>query len=216
VQDFVDQNGTDFGDFEFVTSWTRDTRDRAIFPNRGGRQYLSLETNLPGSDLQYYRLNYRNSRYFSLAKAFTLKLNLDLGYGEGYGDDEGLPFFRNFYAGGIGSVRGYKTNSLGPEDQFGDALGANSKIAGQMELLFPPPGDTFADTMRFGLFLDAGNVFDLSGGGTIETSELRASAGAMLSWMSPVGPLSFSVGYPLNEKEGDETEIFQFNIGAGF
>ncbi len=216
VQEFIDQNGENFGDFEFVASWIRDTRDRAIFPNRGGSQSLSLETNLPGSDLQYYRVNYHNSRYFPLAKAFTLKLNANLGYGDGYGEAEDLPFFRNFYAGGIGSVRGFKSNSLGPQDEFDDALGANAKIAGQMELLFPPPGDTFRDSMRFGLFLDAGNVFDLSGGEDIATDEFRVSAGAMLSWMSPVGPLSFSVGYPLKDKEGDETEIFQFNIGAGF
>ncbi|MDJ0807156.1 MAG: outer membrane protein assembly factor BamA [Gammaproteobacteria bacterium] len=216
VREFVEEKGEEFHDYEFVASWIRDTRDRAIFPNRGGRQSFSAETNLPGSDLQYYRLNYRHARYFPLAKSFTFKLNALLGYGEGYGNDEELPFFRNFYAGGIGSVRGYETNSLGPQDQFGDALGANSKIVGQMELLFPPPGDTFRDSMRFGLFVDAGNVFDLSGGEDIEASGFRASAGAMLSWMSPVGPLSFSVGYPLNEKEEDQTEIFQFNIGAGF
>lgn len=216
VQTFIDENGEEFGDYEFVASWIRDTRDRAIFPNRGGNQSFSTETNLPGSNLQYYRLNYRHSRYFPLAKAFTLKVNALLGYGNGYDDDEDLPFFRNFYAGGIGSVRGFKTNSLGPQDEFDNALGANSKITGQMELLFPPPGDTFRDSMRFGLFLDAGNVFDLSGGEDIEATGFRASAGAMLSWMSPVGPLSFSVGYPLKEEEGDETEIFQFNIGAGF
>ena len=113
-------------------------------------------------------------------------------------------------------MRGFKSNSLGPQDEFDDALGANAKIVGQMELLFPPPGDTFRDSMRFGLFLDAGNVFDLSGGADIDSDEFRASVGAMLSWMSPVGPLSFSIGYPVKEKEGDETEIFQFNIGAGF
>jgi outer membrane protein insertion porin family len=139
-----------------------------------------------------------------------------LGYGDGYGDTDELPFFRNFFAGGIGSVRGFKGNSLGPKDEFGDALGANSKIIGQMELLFPPPGGDFADTMRFGVFLDVGNVFDLAGGGEIDTDEFRASSGVMLSWMSPVGPLSFSVGYPIKSEDDDEREIFQFNIGAGF
>ena len=216
VETFVNENGEQFGDYEFVASWTRDTRDRAIFPNRGGNQSFSVETNLPGSDLQYYRLNYRHNRYFQLAKSFTLKLSGLLGYGDGYGEDEDLPFFRNFYAGGIGSVRGFKANSLGPQDEYGDALGANSKITGQMELLFPPPGDTFRDTMRFGLFVDVGNVFDLSNGEDITADGFRASAGAMLSWMSPVGPLSFSIGYPLKEEAEDETEIFQFTIGTGF
>ena len=145
-----------------------------------------------------------------------LALNLDLGYGDGYGDDDTLPFFRNFYAGGTGTVRGFKGNSLGPVDEYGNALGANSLIAGQMELLFPPPGGGFENTMRFGLFLDAGNVFDLTGDEGINTDQFRASTGVMLSWMSPIGPLSFSVGYPIKSEDGDETEIFQFNIGTGF
>jgi outer membrane protein insertion porin family len=216
VKDFVDENGDVFDDFEFVTSWIRDTRDRAIFPNWGARQLLSMELNLPGSDLQYYRFRYEHSRYFQLVKAFTLRLNLDLGYGDGYGDTDSLPFFRNFYAGGTGTVRGFKGNSLGPKDEFGNALGANSLIAGQMELLFPPPGGEFANTMRFGVFLDAGNVFDLSNDRDIDSDQIRASTGVMLSWISPIGPLSFSVGYPIISEEEDEKEVFQFNIGAGF
>jgi outer membrane protein insertion porin family len=214
IEDFVEENGDDFDDFEFVASWVRDTRDRAIFPNRGGRQSLSLETNLPGSDLEYYRLTYRQARFFTLADSLTLKFNLDLGYGEGYNGDD-LPFFRNFYAGGIGSVRGFENNSLGPQDEFDDALGANSRIVGQMELLFPPPGD-LGDSMRFGLFLDAGNVFDLKEENEIDLDLFRASGGVMLSWMSPIGPLSFSFGYPLKKEPGDQREVFQFNIGAGF
>ena len=113
-------------------------------------------------------------------------------------------------------MRGFEGNTLGPRDSQGEALGANARIAGQMELLFPPPGDTFEDSMRFGLFLDVGNVFDLSGGGQIDTDEFRASAGVMLSWLSPVGPLSFSLGYPVKKQDDDSTEVFQFNIGAGF
>jgi outer membrane protein insertion porin family len=216
IIDFEEENGDHFIDYELLSSWIRDNRDRAIFPNRGALQTLSLQTNLPSSDLQYYRIRYRHTRYFPLAKSITLKLNADLGYGDGYGEDEYLPFFRNFYAGGIGTVRGFESNSLGPQDEFGNALGANTKITGQMELLFPPPGDTFRDSMRLGLFLDAGNVFDLSGGGDIDTNEFRASTGVMLSWMSPVGPLSFSLGYPLISQDEDKLELFQFSIGAGF
>ncbi len=216
IIDFEQENGDHFIDYELLTSWIRDNRDRAIFPNRGALQNLSLQTNLPSSDLQYYRIRYRHTRYFSLTKSIILKFNADLGYGDGYGEDEDLPFFRNFYAGGIGTVRGFESNSLGPQDEFGNALGANTKITGQMELLFPPPGDTFRDSMRLGLFLDAGNVFDLSDGGDIDTDEFRASTGVMLSWMSPVGPLSFSLGYPLKSRDEDKLELFQFSIGAGF
>lgn len=216
VTDFIDANGDHFQDLELVGSWIRDTRDRAIFPTRGGRQILSLETNTPGSDLQYYRLTYRNTNYFPLTSSVSLMLNGELGYGDGYGDDSSLPFFRNFYAGGIGTVRGFKENTLGPRDSQGDALGANTKIIGQMELLLPAFGEDFKDTVRVGLFLDAGNVFDLDGGEDISWDGVRVSTGLMLSWYSPVGALSFSVGYPIVEKDGDSTEKFQFRIGGAF
>jgi outer membrane protein insertion porin family len=220
IEDFVEDNGKKFDDFEIVTSWIHDTRDRAIFPNRGGRQVFSIETNIPGSDLQYYRIIYKNAHYFQLTNSFTLKLNGYLGYGDGYGDDDELPFFRNFYAGGIGSVRGFEENTLGPLDSEDDALGGNAKIVGQMELLFPAFGDDFKDTVRAGFFVDVGNVFDLAGDENdyrdIEWELFRASTGLMLSWYSPVGALSFSWGYPIKEEEGDEIKNLQFNIGSSF
>ncbi|MCU7926480.1 MAG: outer membrane protein assembly factor BamA [Candidatus Thiodiazotropha sp. (ex Dulcina madagascariensis)] len=216
IEDFVERNGEEFTDYELVGSWIHDTRDRAIFPNRGGRQVFSVETNIPGSDLQYYRINYLNAHYIQLTNALTLKLNGELGYGEGYGDGDELPFFRNFFAGGIGSVRGFEENTLGPKDSQNDALGANARVVGQMELLFPAFGDDFKDTVRAGLFVDVGNVFDLAGGEKIEWDRFRASTGLMLSWFSPVGALSFSLGYPLKEEEGDKTKSLQFRIGGGF
>jgi outer membrane protein insertion porin family len=216
VVDFVETNGDVFDDVEFITSWVRDTRDRAIFANSGARQTVILETDLPGSDLNYYRLTYLHTRFFPLYRSFVLRTNLDLGYGDGYGDDDTLPFFRNFYAGGITTVRGFKGNSLGPKDEYGRALGANSRIVGQMDLLFPPPGGGFENTMRFGVFLDVGNVFDLENGQSINADEFRASAGGSLSWMSPIGPLIFSVAYPFKQGDDDEIEIFQFSVGAGF
>jgi outer membrane protein insertion porin family len=216
VVDFVDANGDHFQDLELVGSWTRDTRDRAIFPTQGGKQTFALETNTPGSDLQYYRVTYRNTRYFPLTRSVTLMLNGELGYGDGYGEDDNLPFFRNFYAGGIGTVRGFKENTLGPRDSQGEALGANSKIIGQMELLFPVFGDDFKDTVRAGFFVDAGNVYDLAGGEEIDWGKIRVSSGLMLSWFSPVGALSFSFGFPISEEAGDSTEQFQFRIGGSF
>lgn len=216
INEFVEMNGDEFSDFEMVGSWIHDTRDRAIFPNRGGRQVFSVEANIPGSDLQYYRINYSNAYYFQLTNSFTLKLNGEMGYGDGYGDNDELPFFRNFYAGGIGSVRGFDENTLGPQDSQDDALGANARIVGQMELLFPAFGDDFKDTVRAGLFVDVGNVFDLAGDEKIEWEGFRASTGLMLSWFSPVGALSFSWGYPLKEEEGDDIKNLQFRIGGGF
>ncbi|MET0029569.1 MAG: outer membrane protein assembly factor BamA [Candidatus Thiodiazotropha sp.] len=216
IKDFIQENGTKFNDFEVVGSWIHDTRDRAIFPNRGGRQVFTAETNTPGSDLQYYRLSYHNAHYFPLTNDLTLKINGELGYGDGYGDFDTLPFFRNFFAGGIGSVRGFEENSLGPEDSQGDAMGANARIIGQMELLFPMFGDDFKDTVRGGWFVDAGNVFDLAGGEDVTWDGFRASTGLMLSWFSPVGALSFSLGYPLKKEENDNTKTLQFRIGSGF
>ncbi|MEW8686235.1 MAG: outer membrane protein assembly factor BamA [Candidatus Thiodiazotropha sp.] len=216
IMEFIDTNGDEFDDFELVGSWIHDTRDRAIFPNRGGRQVFSIETNIPGSDLQYYRVRYNNAHYFQLTNALTLKLNGELGYGEGYGEDDELPFFRNFFAGGIGSVRGFEENTLGPQDSQDDALGANARIVGQMELLFPAFGDEFKDTVRAGFFVDVGNVFDLEGGEEVEWDLFRASTGLMLSWFSPVGALSFSWGYPIKEEEGDDIKNLQFRIGGGF
>jgi outer membrane protein insertion porin family len=216
VVDFTDANGDHFVDLELIGKWTRDTRNSAIFPSKGGRQVLTLAVNTPGSDLQYYRMIYRNTHYFPLTGSLTLMLNGELAYGDGYGDDEALPFFQNFYAGGIGSVRGFEENTLGPQDSNGDALGANAKIVGQIELLFPAFGEDFKDTVRAGWFLDAGNVFDVEAGQNVEWDQIRVSTGLMLSWYSPVGALSFSLGYPLVEEEGDSAEKFQFRIGAGF
>jgi outer membrane protein insertion porin family len=216
VQAFVDEHGKKFSDYELVGSWIHDTRDRAIFPSRGGRQVFSTEVNTPGSDLQYYRMSYRNAHYLPLTNSLTLKLNGELGYGDGYGNNDTLPFYRNFFAGGIGSVRGFKENTLGPKDSEDDALGANARIVGQMELLFPVFGDDFKDTVRAGLFLDVGNVFDLANDDDIEWDKFRASSGLMLSWFSPVGALSFSWGYPLKEEEDDKTKSLQFRIGSGF
>ncbi|MEW8508796.1 MAG: outer membrane protein assembly factor BamA [Candidatus Thiodiazotropha sp.] len=216
ILEFIDNNGDKFDDYELVGSWIHDTRDRAIFPNRGGRQVFTIEANVPGSDLQYYRVKYSNAHYFQLTNNLTLKLNGEMGYGDGYGEDDELPFFRNFFAGGIGSVRGFEENTLGPQDSQDDALGANARIVGQMELLFPAFGEEFKDTVRAGLFVDVGNVFDLEGGEEIEWDQFRASSGLMLSWFSPVGALSFSWGYPIKEEEGDDIKNLQFRIGGGF
>ncbi|MES9847571.1 MAG: BamA/TamA family outer membrane protein, partial [Candidatus Thiodiazotropha sp.] len=150
--------------------------------------------------------------------SLTLKLNGELGDRKsvGIGEDDELPFFRNFYAGGIGSVRGFEENTLGPQDSQDDALGANARIVGQMELLFPAFGDDFKDTVRAGFFVDVGNVFDLAGDEKVEWDLFRASTGLMLSWFSPVGALSFSWGYPIKEEEGDDIKNLQFRIGSGF
>jgi outer membrane protein insertion porin family len=142
-------------------------------------------------------------------------MNAELGYGEAYGDLEKLPFFENYFAGGIRSVRGYKSYSIGPEDDQGDPLGANMKAVGNVELFFPPPLGGVEDTVRFGAFVDGGAVFDSENGG-FDSEELRYSAGLSMVWMSPVGVLGLVYAEPLNEQEGDEIETFQFTFGSTF
>jgi outer membrane protein insertion porin family len=212
LKQFLDTYGDEYLNFDFGVSWARDSRDRAIFPTTGALQRLYAEATLPGSDLTYWKVGYSHRRYFPLTKSFTLALNADLGYGDGYGDTEELPFFEHFYAGGYGTVRGYKLYSLGPKDSTGNAYGGNMKVVGNVELLFPMPGKTFSESVRLATFFDVGNVYLDS----FDAGDLRYSAGVGATWMSPLGALTISAAKALNEKDGDETEVFQFQLGQTF
>ncbi|MEY2700884.1 MAG: hypothetical protein RIQ52_1639 [Pseudomonadota bacterium] len=212
--------------------WTHDTLNRAIFPTNGGAQRITALFAAPWSTLQYYKTNIRLERFFPISKSLTLQLQGDFGYGGGYGSTSTLPFFENFYAGGPNSVRGYMPNTLGPLDSRGYAYGGNSKLTGSAEMLFPVPfAEEKLKTVRLGLFMDAGNVFQ----GGPELGQLRYSAGLGAKWLSPFGALSFSVAQPLNTSEGecndlqlaetaqtdricekDRIQRFQFNFGSGF
>lgn len=212
LHDFVDEFGDEFKFYKLNIGWVRDTRNRAIFPNSGGRQQISGELALPGSDLEFYKIYYNHRRYWELTKDWTLALNLGLGYGSGYGKNEDLPFFENFYAGGITSVRGFRGNSLGPRDN-GDPTGGNVRIVGGAEVLFPPPF-TASESVRMMFFVDAGNVYDSRD--RVDLSELRYSTGIGLTWLSPLGALTFSLAEPLNDRSGDRTQFFQFSLGSLF
>jgi outer membrane protein insertion porin family len=224
AQQFVEENGTSFNDFFLSASYVRDTRDKAVFPNKGGLQTLRFDVSVPGSDLTYYKASYSGTRYIPLTKKFVLSLSADLGYGDGYGSLNYLPFFENYYAGGPRTVRGFKANTLGPiETSYPyDPVGGNAKVVGSIELFAPPPvGGDFEKTLRMGVFLDVGNVFVTQGTDLVAPTgfalgELRYSAGVSTSWLSPIGALSLSFGWPLNEKPGDQTQIFQFGIGQTF
>ena len=217
IRNFVTTYGDSYLDFVLGASWSHDSRNTAIFPTRGGLQKISASIAIPGSDLEYYKLSYRNKHYFPLSKIFTLALNADIGYGDAYGNSGQYPFFESFYAGGPRSVRGYESSSLGPKDSSAeqDPLGGNMRIVGNAELLFPTPIDAFKDTARMGVFLDIGNVFDTTVADP-DFDDLRTSVGIAASWLSPIGALSFSIAQPLNDEAGDETEAFQFNLGQTF
>jgi outer membrane protein insertion porin family len=212
IIDFVDTYGDEALTFRLGASWSSDTRDRAIFPTRGGIQKVYGELAIPGSDLTFYKIGYSHRRYFPITSDFTLGLNLDLGYGDGYGSTEELPFYENFYTGGITSVRGYKLYSLGPRDSNDRAYGGNIRTVGNVELFFPLPAKAYKDSVRLSTFFDAGNVFL----DEFDAGDIRYSVGLGATWMSPLGALSVSVAQPLNDKPGDDTEVFQFNFGQTF
>jgi outer membrane protein insertion porin family len=215
VSEFLGTHGNDFLSFKLTGSWSKDTRNRAIFPDRGGLQRIGAEVAVPGSDLEFYKLNYRHLRYFPLTDSLTLSLNGELGWGDGYADLDNLPFFENFFAGGVRSVRGFRDNSLGPRDsRTNDPIGGSFRTVGNMELLFPVPFTDGLRAVQLSAFLDVGNVFaDMK---DFEANELRASVGLAAIWLSPVGPLAISIARPVKEQSGDDTQFFQFTLGAGF
>ncbi len=201
-------------------SWTSDGKDSFFFPTRGTYQKAGIEIALPGGDLQYYRATYQLQHFIPLSQRFTLMLNGELGYASEYGSTDEMPFYKNFYAGGVNSVRGYKASSLGPVDySSGDdeRLGGNRRVVANAELLWALPG--MEKSFRLGLFFDAGQVYGKDANGKdqdFDLGDLRYSTGLSASWISPIGPLKFSLGMPLNKKEGDKTESFQFQLGTTF
>lgn len=296
---FIDRNGTEFDNFSFSTNWIRNTLNRGQLPTDGSFQQLSFEITAPGSDLEYYKLNYSAEYYQPLIGDWVLRLKGNLGYGGGYGDTGELPFFQNFFAGGIssnGMVRGFDENSLGPRstnpryytgdalkllrdengnivtneagiaqidpdggrgilaepvlDELGnpvydangnpqyqlatneqqlnrelDAFGGNILTTGSVELLFPLPFVTDRSRIRSSFFVDAGNVF--SSNCTVRQSlnnncsdfdigEFRYSAGISVTYLSPMGPLTFYIAKPFSKDANDDEKNFDFTIGAGF
>jgi outer membrane protein insertion porin family len=215
-QEYVEQfgNGTEANttSFPLTVAWARDSRDSALTPNRGQLQRVNFEI-APVGTLRYYRAIYQNQYYRPLASWVTLALNGEFDYGRGL-DGRPYPVFKNFYAGGIGSVRGYLTSTLGPTDVNGDTLGGASRLILNGELHFPFPGASKDAGLQWFTFFDGGNVF--ADRQRIEFSELRYSVGLGISWISPVGPLKLSYAEPLNAQPTDQKERFQFQIGTGF
>ncbi len=191
--------------------WLRDERDSPLTPTRGLFMASNVEFTLPVGDLRYVRANFDTQYYKPLTKDYTIGVYTSIARGWSWGDYL-YPIFKNYYAGGIGSVRGFEAASLGPRDSDGFPRGGQSKLIGSFEFLFPMPGTGNEQIVRMFTFLDVGNVFP----DTIELDELRYSAGLGLNWLSPLGPLKLSVGYPINKQPGDRTQRFQFQIGTGF
>ena len=212
--DFVNEFGPNTINIPATMSWRRDGRDSAIWTTSGTTQRAFTEVGLPGGDLTYYKLSYDLRWYFPVTEIFTLMLNGEFGYGDGYSGKE-LPFFKNFFAGGNTSVRGYNISSLGPRDANNRTLGGNKRVVGNIEVLFPMPGMRNDRTVRLSAFLDGGTVWG-PGGVRPEQEGLRYSAGVAVTWISPMGPLKISVAQPLNSQPGDNIQRFQFQFGQQF
>jgi outer membrane protein insertion porin family len=192
--------------------WSRDDRDSTLLPTRGRFQRLAAEWS-PAGDARYVRANYQYQQYVPLSRQYTLALNGELGWGKGMGDRP-FPVFKNFYSGGLGSVRGFEQGTLGPRDITGASIGGPRKITLNAEVIAPFPGAGNDRSLRWFGFVDIGNVFGESQ--KISASELRASAGVGLSWLSPIGPLRVVAAQPVRKKAGDRIQRFQFQIGTSF
>ncbi len=210
--EFEQQFGNHYKYGAFNMGWLRDRRDSALLPTKGTLTRVGGEVS--AGDLKYYRTNLFHQWLTPLSRTTTLSLRGDFGYVGGYQGDP-VPFFKNFYAGGPDSVRGYEAFSLGPQDQFGNVLGGTRKITGSAEVLFPIPGAQNDKSLRLAAFVDTGQVY--GAGEKLSLSELRYSAGLGLAWTSPFGPLRISFAEPLNEKKGfDKVQRLQFTFGSSF
>lgn len=212
IQNFVNTYGSGFTSLALTAAWIRDTRDSATYTRSGRFANASSEWGVPGSTVSYYRLNYAERQFFPLSKNTTLFLRGEAGIAGAFGGKP-LPTFKKFFAGGIGSVRGYETNTLGPRDIDGSILGGRRRVSGTAELLFPFPGLSRDRSVRLLTFIDAGMVQD---SGPIAAGGMRASIGAGVDWQSPFGPLRFSLAKPLNQKDGDRPQKLQFTAGTSF
>jgi outer membrane protein insertion porin family len=212
--DFVNVFGENTNTFRTNLGYSRDSRDSLTYPTRGWLSEILLEVGIPPGDLLYYRASLQQQYLYTPERLnwLTLLTNVELGYANGY-DDKPLPFFKNFYAGGVGSVRGFQAASLGPRDLNGDTLGGNRRVIGNIELLFPMPGIK-DKSVRLSTFVDAGNVWGPNQ--KLSLSDVRVSTGIAVSWDSPVGPLKFSVAAPIKKYEFDKLERFQFQLGRIF
>ena len=214
--DFVNEYSS--SNFGLLASaiWARDTRDSALWPTKGSVSKAAAEFALPGGDVQYYRFSVGNQWYYPLSKNLTLMLNGELGMVNSWSSKK-LPFYENFYLGGISSVRGFESGTIGAQDENNNAYGGTRRAVFNAEVLFPFPGLRDDKTLRLSTFFDVGTVF---GGqfnsGLTWRDNLRYSAGLGLSWVSPLGPMRFSFSQPLHKKSNDHLERFQFTLGTSF
>lgn len=209
-KDYVSTFGKDNDAIIASAGWVRDGRDSLIYPTKGTLQRAVGEVGLPGGSLEYFRTSYQYQRYFPLTRDYTLMLNSEAGYGQGSGGKP-LPFFKNYFAGGVNSVRGFRNATIGPKDEDGFPRGASHRLLGNAEFLFPFPGLRNDKSVRLSAFVDAGMVEE-----KYDFGEFRYSTGLSLFWSSPIGPLKISIAKALNAQVDDRKQAFQFTFGGAF
>ncbi|MGK9065206.1 outer membrane protein assembly factor BamA [Stutzerimonas chloritidismutans] len=259
---FIEKEGDRFLNFKGSVGWSESTLNRGVLADRGYSQSLNFEATLPGSDLAFFKLDYRGQVFVPLTQATSLRFHTELGYGSGYGSTDGLPFYEHYYAGGFNSVRGYEDSSLGPrstpsvarnadgsvistsegagpgydgrytDDQDPVAYGGNVLIQGGVEYLFPMPFVKDQRSLRTSVFWDVGNVFltecpssndpilkasmNTQNCGDIDLGNLASSVGVGLTWITAMGPLSFSLAMPVMKPDDADPQVFQFSLGQTF
>ena len=235
ILDFLEKEGRNFTNYKGSIGWSDSTLNRGLLPTRGASQSLVLESTLPGSGLSFYKLDYNGQLFVPLTQKYTLRMHTTLGYGDSYGSTYRLPFYENYYAGGFNSVRGFRDSSLGPRstpnplDPDQDALpfGGNVLIQGGMEVLFPMPFVKDQRSLRTSVFWDVGNAFDTNCPKTdrsnvkrycngLKFGDLASSVGVGLTWITAMGPLSFSLAAPIRKPDDADTQVFQFSLGQTF
>ncbi len=233
ISDFIEKNGEKAINYKLNLSWLSSTLNRGLFADRGSQQNLGIELAVPGSDLQFFKVTYSGERFFPITRSWTLRLRTELGYGDGYGNTDRLPFYEHFFAGGFGSVRGFENSTLGPRttppsefssffDRRGDPFGGNLLIEGSAEIIFPFPFVDDSRQFRPAFFVDVGNVFQTQCPSVatncfdFSVDDLRYSVGFGVTWLTGMGPMSFSIAQPFQTQDFDEEERFQFELGRTF
>ena len=211
--DFAQKFGYTSTAVPLTVGWARDGRDSALVPTSGQLQRFNADISLAG-DVRYVRTSYQFQQYIPLTKKYTLAFNTDLGYGQGLSGSP-YPIFKNFYVGGLGSVRGFEQSTLGPSDTLNSIyLGGSKKVVFNAELNAPFPGAGNDRTLRMFAFTDVGRAYGEHE--AVTAKELRASVGVGLSWVSPMGPLRFSYAVPVRKQSTDKIQQLQFQIGTSF
>lgn len=237
ISDFIDQNGESATNLKLNLSWTSSTLNRGLFPDRGSANSLGLELSVPGSDLQFYKVTYSGERYFPITRSWTVRVRGKVGYGDGYGNTDRLPFYEHYFAGGFGSVRGFENSTLGPRatppidpatgtpilfSRRPEPFGGNLLVEGGVELIFPLPFVDDNRQFRPAFFIDAGNVFQTQCPSVatncfdFSVDDMRYSVGFGMTWLTGLGPMTFSLAVPFQTQDFDEEERFQFELGRTF